>query len=236
MLEDTPFFPQLAHHCGPAALATVLGAAGVEPGYDAVVERVYVPGLQGTLQVEMMAAARGYDRIPFRVPGTLEDVLAQVEAGTPVLVLQNLRIRTWPAWHYAVVIGYDRERRRILMRSGTVPELATPVGRWMRQWDWASRWGIVVLRPGELPARPKRANVYRALADFDERGRPEFRLAAWSAAAGRWPGDVLPRVGMANALLALKRSEEAEERYREALVIDAGHWPARLNLANLLLE
>ena len=35
-------------------------------------------------------------------------VYAQVAAGSPVLVLQQLGVGPWPAWHYAVVIGYDR--------------------------------------------------------------------------------------------------------------------------------
>ena len=57
-LEATPFFPQVTHQCGPAALATVLGASGVETTPDALVPAVYVPGLHGSLQVELLAALR----------------------------------------------------------------------------------------------------------------------------------------------------------------------------------
>lgn len=235
-LADTPFHPQLEHHCGPAALTTVLEASGARPEYDEVAERVYVPDLEGSLQVEMMAAARNFDRIPFRVPGELSAVLAEVEAGHPVLILQNLRVRSLPAWHYAVVVGYDREKKEILMRSGTERELTTPVQRWMRQWDWASRWAIVVLEPGELPAEPNQAAVFRALADFDENAGPESRLNAWTAAAELWPDAALVHTGLGNARYELDEREAAADSFRRALAVQPENWPARLNLAQVLLE
>lgn len=237
-LADTPFHPQLENHCGPAALTTVLEASGASPEYDAVAERVYVPDLEGSLQVEMMAAARSFGRIPFRVPGELSAVLAEVAAGNPVLILQNLRVRSLPAWHYAVVIGYDRDDERILMRSGTERVLSTPVSTWMRQWDWASRWAIVVLAPGDLPAEPDQAAVFRALADFDENAAatPESRLRAWTAAAERWPEAALVHMGLGNAHYELGEHEAAVDNFREALNLRPEHWPARLNLARVLLE
>ncbi|MEX2499468.1 MAG: PA2778 family cysteine peptidase [Wenzhouxiangellaceae bacterium] len=235
-LTDTPFHPQLEHHCGPAALTTVLEASGARPEYEEVADRVYVPDLKGSLQVEMMATARNFDRIPFRVPGELSAVLAEVEAGHPVLILQNLRIRSLPAWHYAVVVGYDREHKEILMRSGTERELTTPVRRWMRQWDWASRWAIVVLEPGDLPAEPSQAAVFRALADFDENARPESRLRAWTGAAEHWPDAALVHMGLGNARYEMDRREAAADSFRQALATQPEHWPARLNLAQVLLE
>lgn len=235
-LADTPFHPQQQHHCGPAALTTVLEASGANPEYDAVAERVYVPDLEGSLQVEMMAGARSFDRIPFRLPGELSAVLAEVAAGHPVLILQNLRVRSLPAWHYAVVVGYDRDQQTILMRSGTERLQETPVSKWMRQWDWAARWAVVVLEPGELPARPDRTAVFRALADFDETAVPASRLRAWAAAAERWPDAALVHMGLGNAFYELGKHEASVDSFRQALNHHPEHWPARLNLAQVLLE
>lgn len=235
-LAETPFHPQLENHCGPAALNTVLEASGASPDYDAVAERVYVPDLEGSLQVEMMAGARSFDRIPFRISGELSAVLSEVEAGRPVLILQNLRVRSLPIWHYAVVIGYDRDRQEILMRSGTERVLATPVSKWMRQWDWASRWAVVVLAPGELPSQPDRTAVFRALADFDQTAQPESRLRAWAAAEKHWPDAALVHVGLGNALYESGQHEAAVGRFRRALNHHPEYWPARLNLAQVLLQ
>jgi len=235
-LSETPFYPQLQHHCGPAALITVLEASGATPTYEQVADRVYVPGLEGSLQVELMAATRSFGRIPFRLPGELLSVLAEVEAGRPVLILQNLHVPTRPAWHYAVVIGYDRERDEILMRSGSETLQATPSRRWMRQWDWASRWAIVVLEPGELPVNPQLPAVLRALADFDDHGSAEPRLRAWQAVAGRWPEEPLAWMGTGNARHELGALDEAAIDFQYALDIDPERWPVRLNLAHVLLE
>ncbi len=235
-LSDTPFHPQLEYHCGPAALVTVLEASGVRPPYDEVASRIYVPGLEGSLQVELMAATRSFGRIPFRLPGELQPVLAEVRAGRPVLILQNLRVPGFPAWHYAVVIGYDRDRAELLMRSGNDPLQATPTRRWMRQWDWASRWAIVVLEPGELPTNPHRPAALRALADFDDHAPAEPRLRAWRAAADRWPNEPLAWMGMGNARYELGALEDAAADFEHALEIKPDSWPARLNLAQVLLE
>lgn len=235
-LSATPFYPQLEHHCGPAALTTVLEASGAAPAYDEVADRIYVPDLEGSLQVELMAATRSFERIPFRLPGEFESVLAEVEGGRPVLILQNLRVRSVPAWHYAVVVGYDRERAEILMRSGTERLQATPAQRWMRQWDWASRWAIVVLEPGELPADPHLPAVLRALADFDDHAPPAPRLRAWQAVAERWPDEPLAWMGTGNARYELGTLEPAASDFEYALEIKPDSWPARLNLAQVMLE
>lgn len=235
-LGDTPFYPQLEHHCGPAALITVLEASGVSPTYDEVANRIYVPDLEGSLQVELLAATRSFERIPFRLPGELQPVLDEIKAGRPVLILQNLRVPGLPAWHYAVVIGYDRERSEILMRSGTDPLQATPTRRWMRQWDWASRWAIVVLEPGDLPVNPQRPAVLRALADFDDLAAAEPRLRAWQAVAEQWPDEPLARMGMGNARYELGALEQAASDFEQALELRSDNWPARLNLAHVLLE
>ena len=42
-LADTPFFPQQAYQCGPAALATVLNANGVSISPEQLVPQVYLP-------------------------------------------------------------------------------------------------------------------------------------------------------------------------------------------------
>ena len=59
-LTATPFFPQQRYQCGPAALATVLGAHGRAVIPEQLVDAVYVPALQGSLPEEISATARRY--------------------------------------------------------------------------------------------------------------------------------------------------------------------------------
>ena len=63
-LTGVPFHPQEEYQCGPAALATVLVHAGVATTPDALVPEVYLPARGGSLQAEMLAAARRHGRWP----------------------------------------------------------------------------------------------------------------------------------------------------------------------------
>src|SRR5262245_57366042 len=88
-LQDTPFFPQTAHQCGPAALATVLGASQVRTTPEELARLVYLPGRRGSLQIEMQAAPRQFGRIGYRIQPELAAILGELDAGRPVLVLHN---------------------------------------------------------------------------------------------------------------------------------------------------
>ena len=118
-LEETPFFSQTRYQCGPAALATTLVASGANAELDELVDAVYLPGRQGSLQLEMLAATRSAGRLPYVVNKTLSALLEELDAGRPVIVLQNLGVRVIPRWHYAVVVGIDAGRDRVILRSGT---------------------------------------------------------------------------------------------------------------------
>ena len=71
-LDDTPFYPQERYQCGPAALTTVLVDSGATVSLDEIVDKVYLPGRQGSLQFELLAATRTEGRLPYRVDGTLD--------------------------------------------------------------------------------------------------------------------------------------------------------------------
>ncbi len=86
----TPFFPQTEYHCGPAALATVMKYRAVDVRPDDLVAEVYLPARKGSLQAEMIAATRGRGLLAYPLHGSLEALLREVDAGNPVLVLQNL--------------------------------------------------------------------------------------------------------------------------------------------------
>ena len=117
-LTDVPFFPQTEYQCGPAALATILAHEGVPVDADGLVGAVYVEGLRGSLQPELLGATRRNARIPYVLEPEPSALFAELGAGRPVLVLQNLGIERVPVWHYAVVVGFDRDSDRMILRSG----------------------------------------------------------------------------------------------------------------------
>src|SRR5262245_30139207 len=68
-LLDVPFYEQKAYECGPAALAMALSYSGVSVLPDQLAPQAYTPGRKGTLQSDMVGAARRNGRIPFPVQG-----------------------------------------------------------------------------------------------------------------------------------------------------------------------
>jgi hypothetical protein len=235
-LTTTPFFPQRDYQCGPAALATVLAASGVTVDPDALVPEVYLPGRQGSLQPELVAAARGRGRVPYVLPPRAEVLVAQVAAGTPVLVMQKLGAGPWPGWHYAVLVGYDATADRVLLRSGTDERLELSAARFLTTWERAGRWAMVTLRPGQMPAAPDLARFMEAAAGLEAVGRLEEAGGAYEAAAREWPDEALPHLGLANLAYARGDLQGAERGFHAAIQIAPADVAARNNRAEVLLQ
>ncbi len=233
-LDATPFFAQERYHCGPAALATVLSASGVEVAPDTLVDEVYLPGRQGSLQAELIAAARRRGRVPYRLPPSQQALAAELGAGRPVLVLQNLGVSAFPRWHYAVVVGMQPELDAYVLRSGTERRRVTDRSVFLRTWSRSGNWGLVMLGFGELPATDDAGGYLRALAAVEATGGLELAGAGYRAVLGRWPANRMARLGLANVALARGESGSAASHYRALLDADPDDLVALNNLAEAL--
>jgi len=235
-LDQTPFYSQERFQCGPAALTTVLTMSGAEVTLDEIVGKVYLPGRQGSLRAELIAATRTEGRLPYIIEGTLVAILKELEAGRPVLILQNLGIAVIPRWHYAVVIGIDTELGEVVLRSGTDRRRVTAIGTFLQTWRRGDYWAMVVLRPDELPAAMNREHYFSAIAALEETGRLDEASLAWRTARNELPNEPTALFGLANVLFALGNFAEAETTYRALLDLDESLIAARNNLAMTLAE
>jgi tetratricopeptide (TPR) repeat protein len=235
-LEATPFFPQEQYQCGPAALAIVLAAAAVEVTAESLVPEVYLPGRQGSLQPDLVAATRRYERVPYVPPPTTEALLAALDGGFPVLVLQKLGAGPFPGWHYAVVVGYDVSRDRIVLRSGTERRKETSARHFLAAWDRAERWALVALQPGTLPPAADFARYMDAVAGLEAVGRRDAAARAYEAAAREWPTKSLPQFALANLAHARGDLVAAERGFHAAVRLDPRDAAARNNRAEVLRD
>jgi hypothetical protein len=233
-LEATPFFPQERYQCGPAALATVLSAAGVGVTADSLVPEVYIPGRAGSLQTELIAATRRHDRVPYVLPQTLDALLATLDGGWPVLALQKLGAGPFPGWHYAVVVGYDASTDHFVLRSGTERRKLMSAGYFLATWDRAERWALVALQPGKLPPAPDFARYMEAAAGLEAVGRLDAAAMAYEAAARAWPAESLPQVALANLAYARGDLAAAEQGFHAAVRLNPKDAAARNNRAEVL--
>ena len=235
-LEATPFFPQKKYQCGPAALAAVLGASNVAVTPEALVPIVYLPARHGSLQVEMQAAPRKFDRLSYPLSRNLDSVLAELGAGRPVLVLHNYGLPFWPRWHYAVVIGYDSATDRFMLRSGKKRRAEWRARTFMVAWHNGGRWAMVVLRPGEIAASANPTLYLEAAADFERGASAENSRLAFDAAVQRWPNQPVAFIGRGTAEYRAGNISNAARDYATALRLDPGNAGARNNLAQSLLD
>jgi tetratricopeptide (TPR) repeat protein len=236
-LAGTPFFAQTEYQCGPAALATLLGAAGVAVTPAALVNEIYLPGRQGSLQPEIIAALRARGFVPYVVAPDFAALLGELAAMRPVLVLQKLGAGPWPAWHYAVVVGYDAARDHLVLRSGAEARQVVSVKKFMLSWDRAERWALVALPAGEIPAAADFTHYMAAVAGLEAMGRWQGEARkAYEAATQAWPDESLPWLGLANIAAADADWVTAERGFRAALARNPRDLAAHNNHAESLRQ
>jgi hypothetical protein len=128
-LTEVPFFPQIDYYCGPSSLAMVLSAAGARATPDTLVDQVFLPGRKGSLQVEMLAAARRNGMVAYergRDPGDRARELRPFPLVSGLALLSCRRLRpagargdsplrhTRSRHHAAAHIRKNLERRTVL--------------------------------------------------------------------------------------------------------------------------
>jgi hypothetical protein len=234
-LGQTPFYPQERYQCGPAALTTVLTMSGADVRLDDMVGKVYLPGRQGSLQVELLAATRSSGRLPYVIDGTMASIRNELGEGRPVLILQNLGVSAIPRWHYAVVIGVDAGHDQVLLRSGTDRRRVMKLDTFLRTWRRGDYWAMIVLRPDEVPASVDRERYFTAISALEEAGQLDAAEEAWHTAAVYWPADPVVMFGSANVSLARGNHAVAEQKYRSLLQDHESLVVARNNLALALV-
>lgn len=234
-IRSTPFFPQTAYHCGPASLATVLNFAGVNTTPQALADEVYVPERKGALQAEMLAAVRRHGLVAYPLRPRLDDLLREVAAGTPVVVLENLSLPIFPMWHYAVVIGYDLPREAIVLRSGTTRREVMALGTFEHTWARSGHWAMVAVAPQYLPLTANEDDYVAAVVAL-EHVAPKAARQAYATAIKRWPKNRVALLGLGNTAYRMHDLAAAEDAYRRATAAHPQSADAWNNLAQTLSD
>ena len=215
-LAQVPFFPQKDYQCGPAAIGMALAYSGVAVHPDALVDEVWLPSRQGSLQVEMLATPRRHGRVSYRLAPRYADLLREVAAGNPVVVLQDVGF-IGSTWHYAVVNGYDYATGTIMLRSGLKMQQRMSFTAFERTWLHGGYWGMVVLPPGRIAATATEERWLEALLGLARGGDTEATVQAYATALQRWPDSLPAAIGLANHLHARGALDEAAGVLRTAL-------------------
>jgi hypothetical protein len=235
-LTQVPFYPQQQYQCGPAALATVLNHYRIDISPQELVPQVYLPAREGSLQVEITATARRYGMLVYPLRPELTDLLAEVAAGYPVLVLQNLGFAWLPQWHYAVVVGYDLPTAELVLRSGTTQRWQTSLAAFERTWARANYWAQVILPAGQIPRTAEPLRYLPSVYDLEQTGQQDAAYLAYEAAARRWPEQPQVWLTLGNAAYARQQSSKAVAAFGKATQIQPGNVTGWNNLAYALVQ
>ncbi|PMR76992.1 PA2778 family cysteine peptidase [Billgrantia endophytica] len=217
VIEGVPFHAQRDYQCGPASLAMVLNHEGVDVDVDALIPQVFIPGREGSVQPEMLAAVRRHGHVPFVLDNSFDALLTEIAAGHPVVVMQNLSLPAWPMWHYAVAIGYDLDAEEMILHSGEEAERSESFRRFDATWARSDRWAFVALKPGELPNGVSEQRALDAIATFEQAQSAEAALPAWVAFVERFPHSGMGYFALGNARHATGDHEGAVEAFRSSV-------------------
>lgn len=215
LLTNLPFHAQEEYQCGPAALSMLLGQRNIAVAPDQLKDRVYLPERKGSLQVEMVAAAREQGLLVYPLAPELKAILREVDAGNAVLVMQNLAFGWYPQWHYAVVVGYDLNTQDLILHSGLNARQREPFGLFLRTWQRADNWAVVAMPAGTLPATAEPLRYLKAAADLEQVGQTASAEAAYRQASERWTDQPAPLLGLGNIAWKDGRQSEAVDHFSE---------------------
>ncbi|MFZ2542294.1 MAG: PA2778 family cysteine peptidase [Gallionella sp.] len=235
-LTEVPFFAQETFQCGPASLAMSLNAAGIEVTPEILKPELYLPDRHGSLQVEMLAATRRHGATAYQLAPELNDMLREIAAGTPVVVLLNLAFGWYPVWHYAVAIGYDLNRAEIILRSGLEQRQIMPMRTFEYTWARSNYWAMVALPPGKIPESAEATSFIAAVSVLEKITGPERTQRTYIAALDRWPGNLSAQIGIGNTAYRLHDLARAEIAFRQATRDHPDSVAAYNNLAQTLVD
>jgi len=235
-LTNVPFVPQTTDQCGPAALSMVLSHSGAQVDIDDLRRQVHLPDRKGSLQLELVAAARQYERIAYTFESQPDDLFGLLNDDLPVIVLQNLGVKWLPIWHYAVVVGYEPETDQLVMRSGKSERKLMRRSEFVNRWSASNYWGLVVLTPGNIPTSVQPWSYLHAVSGNEALGQSDIARVAYEAATERWSENAFTHLGLGNVHLALGAFDQAIHAYQAALRLDRANFAALNNLAYTYAE
>ena len=235
MIEEVPFFPQDDLQCGPAALAMALNWSGVAATPSQLSSEVYTPGLKGSLQGSLIGGARRHGRVAYPIEG-IEAMMTEVTAGNPVIVLVNLSFAWYPKWHYAVVIGYDQAKKKVILHSGLTAGEVLGFWTFNNIWRRGDYWGLLVLPPDRLPATATETAWLKAVAGLEKAGEWQGAASGYGVALERWDKSFIAWMGLGNSRYALRELDAAAEAFRQATQLQPKNGMAYNNWANVLAE
>jgi len=143
VIPGVPFHPQTTGQCGPASLASVLNLHGDPATPQEIAAHVLRPDLRGSLTLDLALWPRSRGFTTRWYAGSVQDIAVRVLQGQPLVVMLDQGLGPVSSNHFVVVTGHAPEA--VLVHDsdkGPWQRMAWP--RFLRQWERAGRWTLLV--------------------------------------------------------------------------------------------
>ena len=231
-IADVPLVQQEAFFCGPTSIAMVMQWAGSDITQADVAQLAFSPGAGGTYLADMTGSSRRLGQLAVEI-STFDQLLAEIDAGHPVIVFQNLGLGIAPVWHYGVVTGYDFARDEVYLNSGQLDQMILPFATFERTWRRGDHWALVVLPPDQLPVSVRQTDILSAGAALERVEQFDAAETLYETGAARWPDNWLWQFGLGNARYGQGDLRGARQALRRAQAIAPDVPEIRANLAQV---
>jgi tetratricopeptide (TPR) repeat protein len=233
---DVPFFPQKEFYCGPSALASIFIYHGKNTSPDDLASQIFIPEKKGSLQLEMKAATRRADFLPYQLTGNINELFTEVQAGNPVLVLQNLSLSWAPQWHYATVVGYNLNTETVILHSGSHREYNLSIKTFLNTWKRANYWALVPVPPDTLPATVKLKAFNQASTSLESTGHRNAAFKAYQTSLEKWPNNEISLMGIGTYYFSNGEYQKSSETFLSIIQFQHDNHAAWNNLAYTLYK
>lgn len=218
LLEHLAFYPQVEDQCGPSSLATMLAAQGIQTSPAKLRDKLYIPGKKGSITTEMVARARRFGLMVYPLENDVIDILLEIHAGNPVLVMQNLGYNWMPKWHFSVALGYDLSNQTLILQSGDKRFYEVSFSLFHKTWQRADYWAVVILQSNKLAQTASVGVAMSAANQLEQVAEYGAALNAYQAMLDKWPDHNMARFGAGNAAFALGEFGRAVGYFSEFLL------------------
>lgn len=233
LIENVPFYPQQEFFCGPTTIAEVLNFYGESIKPTDIAPSLFIPGRNGSLQVEMASSIRQLGYIAYQDQLNLTELISIVEKDVPVIILQNNGLSWYPRWHYAVVIGYEKASQSLIMHTGLTANRKVDMSLFERTWKRAKQWAIVPMPVSRAPTGLNEISYLQAAQDLIAVNKGADGIVALTTAYNHWKESYLPALLLANHYIE-SEPNRAREWYKKAFKLAPNNAPLLNNYAYTL--
>jgi len=136
---------QMHNYCGPACMESVLRYFGKDINQAEIGKDVYDKSQAGTNGGDMVHYARKMGLSAYSWNSTLSDLKSKIDAGIPVIVLQQ-NSASDTSGHYRVLTGYDDHAKKCYVMDPYYDDVTEmDYDQFDRFWRRMDRWALVIV-------------------------------------------------------------------------------------------